>query len=248
MKFLKQTVGPDHLWITDDIFGLRPGWIAEFDRAVHREDAVIPFKCLSRADLLLKEDTIRHLKHAGCRSVWIGAESGSQKILDAMDKGTTVEEIAESTRILRAEGIHVGYFLQFGYPGETAEDIERTIAMVRQNAPDEIGISVSYPLPGTGFYDRVRGQLSAKQNWETSDDFDPMFQASYSKEYYRRLHRVVHKRFRVWRGMKALRTLAGHPAGLNRRSARAVASMLLHGLTLPADLRRLRSLEKAGAG
>jgi len=246
MKYLKKAMNPDHLWITDDIFGLKPGWIAEFADIVKKERAVIPFKCLSRADLLLRDDTIRHLKNAGCQSVWIGAESGSQKILDAMEKGTTVEEIEDSAARLRHAGIRVGFFLQFGYPGETSEDIEKTISMVRRCAPDEIGISVSYPLPGTKFYDRVKAQLGDKQNWETSDDFDPLVQASFSREYYHELHTVVHKRFRIWRGMRTLRDLSARPGTVNRRSFEILASMMVHSITLPRHLRTLRSLERTG--
>lgn len=244
MKYLKEHVNPDHVWITDDIFGLKPGWIREFSEVVNREEAVIPFKCLSRVDLLLKDETVRHLRRAGCRSVWVGAESGSQKILDAMDKGTTVEEINRATHLLRDHGIRVGFFLQFGYPGETREDIDRTLEMVRICQPDEIGVSVSYPLPGTLFHDRVRAEMERKQNWETSDDFDPMFRATYSREYYRRLHTVIHKRFRIWRGLKALKRATTDPTSLNRSSIRALASMVVQGVTLPRQLRELRRLER----
>ncbi|MEX2117101.1 MAG: radical SAM protein [Bacteroidota bacterium] len=244
MKFLKTHIHPDHLWITDDIFGLKPGWIGQFAELVQREGAAIPFKCLSRVDLLLRDDTIRHLKTAGCKTVWVGAESGSQKILDAMEKGTTVEEIGQATEMLRDAGIRVGFFLQFGYPGETSEDIEKTVCMVRRLEPDEIGISVSYPLPGTKFYDRVKAQLGAKQNWETSDDFDPMVQAAFSRQYYHVLHTVVHKRFRIWRGMRTLRDLSVRPASVNRRSLEILASMMVHGITLPHHLRALKELER----
>jgi radical SAM superfamily enzyme YgiQ (UPF0313 family) len=242
MKFVKEQVRPDHLWITDDIFGLKPGWVARFAELVQKERAMIPFKCLSRVDLLVRDDTVRHLRNAGCRTVWVGAESGSQKVLDAMEKGTTVEEIGLATRMLHEAGIRVGFFLQFGYPGEYEEDIAKTIAMVRQHEPDEIGISVSYPLPGTKFYERVKAQLGEKQNWETSDDFDPMIQAPFSREYYHALHTVVHKKFRIWRGLRTLRDLSSRPASINRRSLEILASMMVHGITLPRHLRTLRML------
>lgn len=247
MKFVKETILPDHLWITDDIFGLKPGWIAHFAEVVQKEDAMIPFKCLSRVDLLVRDDTVRHLKDAGCQTVWVGAESGSQKVLDAMEKGTTVEEIGLATRMLREAGIRVGFFLQFGYPGESAEDIAKTVAMVKQHEPDEIGISVSYPLPGTKFYERVKAQLGTKQNWETSDDFDPMVQASFSREYYHALHTVIHKQFRIWRGLRTLRTISSRPASFNKRSLEILASMMVHGITLPHHLRTLRALAQPQA-
>lgn len=197
MKMLKGKYSPDHIWFCDDIFGLQPAWVTEFDTVVNKESVKIPFKCLSRADLLLKEDNIAHLANAGCESLWMGAESGSQKILDAMDKGTTIEEINESTRLLKKHGIKTCFFLQFGYTGETITEINQTISMVNELMPDDIGISVSYPLPGTKFYQRVVSQMKAKQNWELSDDFEMMFNGEYSTDFYRALHKRVHKEYRT---------------------------------------------------
>jgi anaerobic magnesium-protoporphyrin IX monomethyl ester cyclase len=118
----------------------------------------------------LQEDTISALADSGAETVWVGAESGSQKILDAMDKGTTVEQIYEATRLLKKNKIRPAFFLQFGYLGEEKEDIEKTINMVLELMPEEIGISVSYPLPGTKFYDKVKEQLNDKANWTDSDE------------------------------------------------------------------------------
>lgn len=197
MKMLKEKYSPDHIWFCDDIFGLKPGWVREFSEVLSEEKVKIPFKCLSRADLLLKEDNIRHLAAAGCESLWMGAESGSQKILDAMDKGTTIAEIYESTRLLKKYGIKTCFFLQFGYTGETITEINQTISMVNELMPDDIGISVSYPLPGTKFYDRVVSQMKTKHNWELSDDFEMMFDGEYSTDFYRALHKRVHKEYRT---------------------------------------------------
>jgi anaerobic magnesium-protoporphyrin IX monomethyl ester cyclase len=197
MKMLKEKYSPDHIWFCDDIFGLKPGWVTKFDEIINSTCTKIPFKCLSRADLLLKEDNISHLANAGCESLWMGAESGSQKILDAMDKGTTVEEIYEATRLLKKHGIKTCFFLQFGYTGETKEEIDKTINMVNELMPDDIGISVSYPLPGTKFYERVSSQMKEKHNWRVSDDFEMMFDGEYSTEFYRALHKRVHKEYRT---------------------------------------------------
>ncbi|MBE2217338.1 MAG: B12-binding domain-containing radical SAM protein [Ignavibacteria bacterium] len=197
IKLLREKYSVDHIWFCDDIFGLKPGWVAQFDEEVNTEKVRTPFKCLSRADLLLKEDNISHLAGAGCESVWMGAESGSQKILDAMDKGTRVEEIYEATRLLKRHGIKTCFFLQFGYTGEAMQEIEATIKMVNDLMPDDIGISVSYPLPGTKFYDRVSSQMKKKHNWELSDDFEMMFDGTYSTEFYRVLHTRVHKEYRT---------------------------------------------------
>lgn len=233
LKLLKRTLRPDHIWFCDDIFGLKTGWVSAFTEAVLRESAVIPFKCLARVDLLLKEDTIVNLKRAGCQTVWVGAESGSQKILDAMEKGTTVGQIYEATRQLKQAGIRVGFFLQYGYPGETREDIDLTLKMVRECLPDEIGVSVSYPLPGTKFYENVRAQMGEKHNWTDSQDLAMMFAGTFPPDFYRVLHTVTHKRFRIAQSRELLKQIAFHPWKLTPAVLRRIGAGLYHGLTLP---------------
>ena len=122
----------------------------------------------------------------------MGAESGSQSVLDAMEKGVSVEQIYRARENLRRYGIRACYFLQFGYPGETWDDIQNTIRLVRETQPDDIGVSVAYPLPGTKFYDRVAAQLGPKQNWADSDDLAMMFQGAYGSEFYRALRDALH--------------------------------------------------------
>lgn len=197
MRQLKHDFGADHLWFADDIFGLRPKWVGQLADEVQRLDAAIPFKMQSRVDLMTP-DTVRALRRAGCAEVWMGAESGSQKILDAMDKGTRVDQIAKARENLRREGIRACYFLQFGYPGEAWKDIQNTIRLVRDTRPDDIGVSVSYPLPGTKFFERVQAQLGAKTNWSDSEDLAMMFQGTYTNEFYRALHDALHAQVDYW--------------------------------------------------
>jgi anaerobic magnesium-protoporphyrin IX monomethyl ester cyclase len=191
MQILKHDYGVDHLWFADDVFALNRRWVREFAAAVERRDAAIPFKIQSRADLMTAE-TVSALKRAGCEEVWMGAESGSQTILNAMDKGLTVASIHGARARLGSAGIRAAFFLQFGYPGETLREIEETIALVRTCRPDDIGVSVSYPLPGTVFYERVRQQLGAKRNWIDSQDLSVMFRAAYNDEFYRSLRNALH--------------------------------------------------------
>ncbi len=198
LKWLKETYHPDHIWFADDILGLKPGWMEKFSGYVREANAVIPFKCLQRADLV-NEGVAAALKEAGCKTVWIGAESGSQKILDAMDKGDQVKDIYNAARYLRKNGIEVGFFLQFGYPGEEWNDIQKTLKMVRECMPDDIGVSVSYPLPGTKFFERVKLELGEKQNWINSEDLDMLYNGPFSTEFYRELHKRVHHEFRLRR-------------------------------------------------
>ena len=217
IEMLMQKYGVDYFWMSDDIFGLQPKWVQAFREEVVRRQLKFGYKIQSRVDLLLQEDNIDALVESGIKQVWVGAESGSQKILDAMDKGTQVEEIYEATRILKKKGVEVCFFLQFGYLGETQEDIDKTLKMVEDLVPHDIGISVSYPLPGTKFYDKVKSMLGEKQNWTDSDDLDMMYLSTFPPNYYRRLHRLVHKRFRLKQGKLAIKDLlANKPANLRR--------------------------------
>jgi radical SAM superfamily enzyme YgiQ (UPF0313 family) len=238
MEWLKKTYAPDHIWFADDIFGLKPGWVERFGELVRAGGAAVPFKCLLRADLV-KPSFVAGLKAAGCRTVWMGAESGSQSVLDAMDKGTTVEQIVEARRLLGEAGIEVAFFLQFGYPGETREDVERTLRMVRETMPDDIGISVSYPLPGTKFHERVREQLGEKQNWVDSNDLAMLYRGPFPQEFYRVLHTVVHREFRMRKAWRALRRDAAHPARWRPSHLRALASIPYHWLGWQVNRGRL---------
>jgi anaerobic magnesium-protoporphyrin IX monomethyl ester cyclase len=195
MAHVKNTLGAEHIWFADDIFALSPQWTRAFADAVEHAGARVPFKMQSRCDLMTR-DTVAALREAGCEEVWMGAESGSQKVLDAMDKGTRVAQIREARENLRRHGIRACYFLQFGYPGETWADIEKTIRMVRETEPDDVGISVAYPLPGTRFYARVAEELGEKSNWRDSDDISMMFRGAYSTEFYRALADAVHAEVR----------------------------------------------------
>lgn len=191
MLFLKREYRPDHLWFADDIFALSARWTREFASAVEMLGAQVPFKMQSRCDLMTR-DTVSALKRAGCREVWMGAESGSQRILDAMDKDIRVDQIYTARENLARHGIRTGFFLQFGYRGECWEDIEATLQMVREARPDDVGISVSYPLPGTKFYQLVSSEMKAKLNWSDSGDLAMMFGGTYSSAFYRALADALH--------------------------------------------------------
>jgi anaerobic magnesium-protoporphyrin IX monomethyl ester cyclase len=243
LRWLKERYAPDHIWFADDIFGLKPGWVEKFADEVERLDARTPFKCLKRADLI-KPGVPEALQRAGCDIVWVGAESGSQKILDAMDKGTKVEQIYNAAQKLHDVGIKIGFFLQFGYPGEDRQDIEATLKMVRECEPDDIGMSVSYPLPGTKFYENVKVQLGEKQNWLDSGDLAMMYRGPYSTDFYRKLHTVLHKEFRSRKTWRKLRS-SGPAALASKRTLREVASMAYNRATLGYERRKLDRLASA---
>lgn len=223
IAFLQEKFGVNRFWMCDDIFGLKPNWAQEFNTELQKQNLKISYYIQSRVDLLLKENTIDALAKSGCEEVWVGAESASQKILDAMDKGTKVEEIYEATRLLKANNIRIAFFLQFGYLTEIKTDIQKTIAMVKELLPDNIGISISYPLPGTPFYEKVKEDLKLKANWTDSDDFEMMFKGSFNSNFYRKLQRFVHKEYRKSQGIYNLKTFLKHP--LNFQKIKSIAKL-----------------------
>lgn len=245
LKFLKAQFQCDHIWFCDDIFGLKPGWVKKFADLVQQGQLQFKFKIQARADLLLQDDYIKDLARAGCHNIWMGAESGSQRILDAMDKGTTIEQIYTATKLLKKHGIKPSFFIQFGYLGETSEDIGKTISMINDLLPAELGISVSYPLPGTVFYEKVKADLKEKTNWTDSDELQLMFNNTYKPEFYKQLHRYVHKTYRRHVATQQIKDLLSRPAALSMSKLKKAASLAYY---FPAELiakRKLKALEQS---
>lgn len=241
IAFLKEAYGVTRFWMCDDIFGLKPNWVQEFNVELQKQNLKISYYIQSRVDLLLKEDTIDALAKSGLEEVWVGAESASQKILDAMDKGTTVEQIYKATGLLKKKNIRVAFFLQFGYLNEKQDDISKTIAMVKELLPDNIGISVSYPLPGTPFYEKVKNDLKLKSNWTDSDDFEMMFKGTFKSNYYRKLQRFVHKEYRKSQGLCNLKEIVKNPF---KMSLQKMTSIIKLGYYIPSVFLDTLALKK----
>jgi anaerobic magnesium-protoporphyrin IX monomethyl ester cyclase len=247
LLMLKEKYQFTHIWFCDDIFGLKPGWVNTFANLVEKNKLHFKFKMQGRVDLLLQENNIKDLARAGCDNIWMGAESGSQKILDAMEKGATVEQIYEATRLLKKTGIKPSFFIQFGYLDETRADIEKTIAMINELLPYEIGISVSYPLPGTGFYEKVKTQLKEKTNWTDSDELAMMFSNTYKPAFYKQLHGYVHKTYRKHIAFANLKQFFLHPFKSNLKTVKKALSGLYYSPAAFFAKQKLRQLEKTGA-
>jgi len=244
LKLLKEKYQFDHVWFCDDIFGLKPGWVTEFADIVTDEKINFRFKIQSRADLLLQEDNIKSLAKAGCENVWMGAESGSQKILDAMDKGITVAQIRDATKLLKKNGIKPSFFIQFGYPGEAKEDIRKTIGLINELLPYSIGVSVSYPLPGTLFYEKVKAELDVKANWTDSDELQLMFKNTYQPAFYKQLHRYVQKNHRLHLAFDNIKKAIKQPALISPAIFRKFISIFYFAPAVFVARLRLNSLEK----
>jgi len=198
MREIKTRYRPDFIRIVDDAMGIQKAWVRQWRDAVLARDAVIPFECLSRVDLL-DTDIVRWLKEAGCRRIALGAESGSQKVLDAMTKGSKVAQIYQAAELCRAAGIETYFYMMVGYPGETWDDLKSSARMLRETRPDLFSTTIAYPLPGTAFYEQVKSQLpdvaEAGQvpDWDYTAENKLLFgRGAYSTFFYRRVIRWFH--------------------------------------------------------
>ncbi len=246
LVYLKEKFSFDHIWFCDDIFGLKPGWVQEFASLVREAGVSFQFKIQSRADLLVQENYVTALASAGCENVWMGAESGSQKILDAMDKGITIKQVHDATHLLKKHHIKPSFFIQFGYPGETGKDIRKTIQLINTLLPHSIGISVSYPLPGTGFYEKVKADMQEKTNWTDSNELHLMFRNTYQPAFYKQLHRHVHKSHRRSMALEQWREIVKKPWRTTTHQLKKALSVFYY---VPAEIIsgiQMRRLEKNG--
>ncbi len=183
MAVIKQTYQPDQLWFVDDVFTVSHKWLGAFHQAVLKRDAVIPYECITRAERLNPE-VLQLLKESGCFRVWIGAESGSQRIIDAMDRRVEATQVQAMTLAAKAIGIETGTFIMLGYPGETEADIRLTLEHLKTANPDLFTITVAYPIKGTGLYEDIKDQITAQPDWFTSTDRDIDFVRTYRRVYY----------------------------------------------------------------
>jgi len=169
VEWLLSTYRPDMVWVADDVFTIHHGWLRQYTAEMRRRGLRIPFECISRADRL-NDEVIDLLAELGCFRVWIGSESGSQRILNSMERGVTVEQVQSAVSTCKTRGIQTGMFLMWGYDGEELQDIEATIEHVKRSDPDIFFTTIAYPIKGTPYYQRVADSLVQLKPWgETSD-------------------------------------------------------------------------------
>jgi anaerobic magnesium-protoporphyrin IX monomethyl ester cyclase len=194
IESIQQNYTVDTLWFVDDVFTVSHKWLKEFRDEIVKRKIHMPFECISRADRL-NDDSMLLLKESGCFRIWIGAESGSQKIIDAMDRRVSVHQVREMIQLAKKYQIQSGTFIMLGYPGETEEDIEETIHHLKVSDPDLYTITVAYPIKGTPLYAEVEERFVKELDWQSSTDRDIDFKRTYRRKYYdyalRRLYNEV---------------------------------------------------------
>jgi anaerobic magnesium-protoporphyrin IX monomethyl ester cyclase len=183
LEWLINRYAPEIGWMADDVFTIHPGWLFQYAAELKDRGLKLPFECISRADRL-NPKVIETLAEMGCFRVWIGSESGSQRVLDAMERGVTLQEIQSAVTLCRASGIQTGMFLMWGYPGEEISDIEATIEHVKRSDPDIFFTTVSYPIKGTPYFSEVQDKVENSQPWHLSTDREFKIRGRHSRRYY----------------------------------------------------------------
>jgi anaerobic magnesium-protoporphyrin IX monomethyl ester cyclase len=183
LEWLLNRYHPDMAWLADDVFTIHHGWLYQYAAEMKRRGLQVPFECISRADRLNAQvmDTLAQL---GCFRIWIGSESGSQRILDAMERGVTAEQVRTAVALAKSRGIKTGMFLMWGYEGEELEDIEATVEHVKRSNPDVFFTTVSYPIKGTPYFEDVSPRLVSLNSWAEGSDRDYRIRGRHSRRFY----------------------------------------------------------------
>jgi anaerobic magnesium-protoporphyrin IX monomethyl ester cyclase len=198
VEWLLAEYQPDMMWIADDVFTIHHGWLRKYAAEMRKRSLRIPFECISRADRLNPE-AADLLAELGCFRLWIGSESGSQRILDAMERGVKVEQVQAAVDLCKARDIQAGMFLMWGYEGEELADIEATIEHVKRSDPDVFLTTVSYPIKGTPYYARVADSLVQLKPWGISSDRELGMRGRRTSQFYENADRLLQREVQLAR-------------------------------------------------
>jgi anaerobic magnesium-protoporphyrin IX monomethyl ester cyclase len=198
LEWLIKRYQPDMAWMADDVFTIHPGWLSQYADELKRRRLRLPFECISRADRL-NSRVVETLAEMGCFRVWIGSESGSQRVLDAMQRGVTVEQVQSAVALCRSRGIQTGMFLMWGYEGEELEDIEATVRHVKRTNPDIFFTTVAYPIKGTPYFAEVAGRVEAPKPWNVSSDREFRVRGRHSRRFYSFADRLLRSEVEIER-------------------------------------------------
>lgn len=217
LEHIRDRWAPDQVWYADDVFTISHRWLFDYAAELKRRGLRLPFETISRADRMMREEVLATLADLGCQRIWIGSESGSRRILDAMERGVTPEQVQWATKAAQRHGIQVGMFLMWGYEGETLADMEETVEHVKKANPDVFFTTVAYPIKNTGYYHDAEDRVVAPKAWEDATDRDYLVRGRHSRAYYRQADRWLRSEvaaFRTGDGEKHAEALAAREAML----------------------------------
>lgn len=221
MAFIKSRYAPERIWFVDDVFTIHRGWTLEFAAKMRARGLRIPFECITRAERV-DEAVAAALADLGCFRVWIGSESGSNRILEAMDRRVTTEQVQEATRLLRNQRVEVGFFIMVGYEGEEDRDLVATVEHIRRSAPDVVLTTTSYPIHGTDYANDLGPRARQERSWAVASDRETVVSGRNSSRYYDAARSWIendaeaHRRLRI-----------GEPLGAAHRAMRAMWARML---------------------
>jgi anaerobic magnesium-protoporphyrin IX monomethyl ester cyclase len=233
VEWLLQTYSPDMVWISDDVFTINHQWLRAYAGEMRRRRLRIPFECISRADRLNPE-MLDLLAELGCFRIWIGSESGSQRILDSMDRGVKIEQVQQAVAMSRERGIESGMFLMWGYEGEELEDIEATIRHVSISKPDIFFTTVSYPIKGTPYYKKIADRLVQLKPWGVSSDREIKVKGRHSQKFYSYADKLLRDEVQLARIADTSEAESNQAASLRREIMAARAGLLSTSMEVEA--------------
>lgn len=201
IEWIQQHYNVDSIWFVDDVFTISHKWLREFADEIKQRKILIKYECITRADRM-NEEVICMLKESGCFRVWVGAESGSQKVIDLMDRRVEIAQVRDMIRLSRKHGLQAGTFIMIGYPGETKKDIYETVKHLKTSDPDLYTITIAYPIKGTRLYTEVESRFTTNLSWETSTDRDIDFKRTYSRQFYNYALEMISNEVKFHKAMK----------------------------------------------
>lgn len=225
LQWIVERYAPDQVWYADDVFTISHPWLANYNAELKRRGIHRPFETITRADRLQNETAAAQLRELGCYRIWIGSESGSQRILDAMQRGVSVEQVRRACKLAQAQGIQVGMFLMWGYEGEELEDIEATVEHVKATNPEIFFTTVSYPIKGTGYFDKVRERVRMPIAWAEASDRDYIIEGRGGRDYYKLADQWLRDEVEAFRLEAANPVRAAELLGTARRAREQMISM-----------------------
>ena len=201
MVSIKKQYNPDSIWFVDDVFTVSHKWLEEFRNEIKKQNVFLKFECITRADRM-NEEVIVNLRESGCFRVWIGAESGSQKVIDLMDRRVEVNQVRDMIRLSRKLGLQAGTFIMVGYPGETKDDIFETVRHLKISDPDLFTVTVAYPIKGTPLYTEVENMFITDLPWESSTDRDIDFKRTYNRAFYNHAIQMINYEVKLHKALQ----------------------------------------------
>ncbi|HEX5482315.1 MAG TPA: radical SAM protein [Terriglobia bacterium] len=210
VEWIMGRYSPDMIWIADDVFTIHHGWLFQYAAEMKRRNLKIPFECISRADRL-NPQVADALAELGCFRIWIGSESGSQSILNSMERGVTVEQVQNAVRLSKSRGIETGMFLMWGYEGERMEDIEATVDHVKHADPDIFLTTVAYPIKGTPYFNQVTDRVVPPPSWQDGSDRDFKIRGRHSRRFYQYADQLLHSEVELQRLLTKQGLRASYP-------------------------------------